>query len=84
MTLGSTQLLTEMSTKNLPVGKGWQAHKADNLTTPVSQLSKKFRILSVLTLWTSADCYRDSFTFLLYMYLYLANNFNAVYSESAL
>jgi hypothetical protein len=26
------QPLTEMSIRNLPVGKGWQARKADNLT----------------------------------------------------
>jgi hypothetical protein len=27
MTLGSTQPLTEMSTRNLPGGKGWQSHR---------------------------------------------------------
>jgi hypothetical protein len=32
MALGSTQPLTEMSTRNLPVGKEELAHKADNLT----------------------------------------------------
>jgi hypothetical protein len=32
MSLGSTQPLTKMSTKNLPGRKGWPAHKADNLT----------------------------------------------------
>jgi hypothetical protein len=32
MTLGSTQPLTEMSTRNLPGGKGRPALKADNLT----------------------------------------------------
>jgi hypothetical protein len=32
MALGSTQSLTEMSTKNLPGGKGRPALKADNLT----------------------------------------------------
>jgi hypothetical protein len=32
MTLGLTQPLTEMSSTNLPLGKGRQAHKADNLT----------------------------------------------------
>jgi hypothetical protein len=32
MTLGSTQPLTEMSTRNLPVVKERLAHKADNLT----------------------------------------------------
>jgi hypothetical protein len=31
--LGSTQPLTEMSTRNLPGGKGRPAPKADNLTT---------------------------------------------------
>jgi hypothetical protein len=30
--LGSTQPLTEMSTRNLPEGKGHPAHKADSLT----------------------------------------------------
>jgi hypothetical protein len=30
--LGSTKPVTEMSTRNLPVGKGWPARKADNLT----------------------------------------------------
>jgi hypothetical protein len=33
MTLGSTQPLTEMSTRNLSGGKGRPAPKADNLTT---------------------------------------------------
>jgi hypothetical protein len=32
MDLGSTQSLTEMSTRNLPGGKGRPARKADNLT----------------------------------------------------
>jgi hypothetical protein len=32
MALGSTQPLTEMSTRNLPGGKGPQAREADNLT----------------------------------------------------
>jgi hypothetical protein len=32
MALGSTQPLTEMSTMNIPGGKGWPARKADNLT----------------------------------------------------
>jgi hypothetical protein len=33
MALGLTQPLIEMSTRNLPGGKGWPAPKADNLTT---------------------------------------------------
>jgi hypothetical protein len=32
MALGSTQPLTEMSTRNLPGGKGRSERKADNLT----------------------------------------------------
>jgi hypothetical protein len=32
MALGSTQPLTEMSTRNIPEGKEWPARKADNLT----------------------------------------------------
>jgi hypothetical protein len=32
MALGSTQLLTEMSTRNLSGGKGRPVHKAENLT----------------------------------------------------
>jgi hypothetical protein len=32
MSLGSTQPVTEMSTRNLAGGKGRPAHKADNLT----------------------------------------------------
>jgi hypothetical protein len=32
MALGSTQPLTEMSTRNLPGGKGRPARKAENLT----------------------------------------------------
>jgi hypothetical protein len=32
MALGSTQPLTEMSTRNLPEGKGPPARKGDNLT----------------------------------------------------
>jgi hypothetical protein len=31
MALGSTQPLTEMSTRNLPGDNGWPARKADNL-----------------------------------------------------
>jgi hypothetical protein len=36
MALGLTQPLTEMTTRNLPGGKGLLAHKADNLTPSVS------------------------------------------------
>jgi hypothetical protein len=45
----SVYFLTEMSTRNLPGGKGRPARKADNLTTVCEFL------------WASTACYRDSF-----------------------
>jgi hypothetical protein len=65
MALGSTQPQTEMSTRNLPAGKGRPARKADNLTAICEPIVYKMwepRILT--TLWVSTACYRDSFTFL--------------------
>jgi hypothetical protein len=32
MALGSTQPLTEMNNRNLPMGNGWAVSQADNLT----------------------------------------------------
>jgi hypothetical protein len=46
MALESTQPLIEMSTRNLPGGKGRPAYKADNLTA-VSRLSRKCGNLDV-------------------------------------
>jgi hypothetical protein len=49
MALESTQLLTEMSIRNLPRSKGWQPkRKADNLTPSVSQLSSQRGSLDIL------------------------------------
>jgi hypothetical protein len=47
MALGSTQPLTEMSTRNLPGGKGRPARKADNSPPSVSRLSRKCGSLDV-------------------------------------
>jgi hypothetical protein len=41
MALGSTQALTEMSTRNFPGSKGRPARGADNLTAIVSRLSRQ-------------------------------------------
>jgi hypothetical protein len=41
MALGSTQPLTEMSTKNISGRKGRPARKADNFTPSVSRLSRE-------------------------------------------
>jgi hypothetical protein len=45
--LGSTQPLTEMSTKNLPGGKGRPARKDDNFAVTVKRLSIKCGSLDV-------------------------------------
>jgi hypothetical protein len=66
MDLGSTQPLTEMSTRNLPGGKGLPAHKAHKITANGEQTVLKMRKPRCLTtLKASMACYRDSFTFLL-------------------
>jgi hypothetical protein len=41
MVLRATQPLTEMSTRNLPGGKGRQARKADHLTAICEPIAKK-------------------------------------------
>jgi hypothetical protein len=47
MALGSTQSLTEMSTRTLSGGKGQPARKADNSPPSVSGLSRKCGSLDV-------------------------------------
>jgi hypothetical protein len=64
LALGSTHPLTEMSTRNLPWGKGWPAHKTDNLTAigePTVQ--KMWDPQCLTTLRASMACYKDTFTF---------------------
>jgi hypothetical protein len=64
MAPGSTQPLTEMSTRNLPGGKGRSARKADNLTSICESIALKIwepRRFTIL--WASTACYRDSFMF---------------------
>jgi hypothetical protein len=46
VTLGSTQPLTEMNTRNLPGGKGRPVRKADNLTA-ICRLPRKYGNLDV-------------------------------------
>jgi hypothetical protein len=65
MVIGSTQPLTEMSTRNLPGGKGRQARGADKLTAICEPIVLKMwepRLLT--TLWAFTACYWDTFTFL--------------------
>jgi hypothetical protein len=59
--LRSTQPLTEMSTRNIPGGKGRPARKADKLAAisePIVYKMWKLRRLKIL--WASMVCYRDS------------------------
>jgi hypothetical protein len=73
MALGSTQPLTEMSTRNLLVGgggKGLPARKADNLAAICEIIWEPRRLTN---LWTSmAPCFQclqeDKFAMLPYMY----------------
>jgi hypothetical protein len=69
MALGSTQPLTEMSTRNLPGSKERPARKADNLTAIFEpNVYKMWEPRRVTTLWAFTTCYRDSFTFISQMY----------------
>jgi hypothetical protein len=65
MALGSTQPLTEFSTRNLPGVKGSRAREVDNLTAICEPIVYKMREPRRLTtLWAFTGCYRDSFSFL--------------------
>jgi hypothetical protein len=67
MALGSTQPLTEISTRNLPGSKRRPARKAGNLTAicePIVQ--KMWEPRRLTTLWVFTACYRDSFTLMSY------------------
>jgi hypothetical protein len=65
MVLGSIQPLTEMSTKNLPLGKGQLARKAENLSTICEPIAKiMWDTQRLTTLWAFTACYRDNFTFI--------------------
>jgi hypothetical protein len=63
MALGSTQPVTEMSTRYLPGGKRRPVRQADNLIAICEAIVKKMSELRRLTtLWAFTACYRDSFT----------------------
>jgi hypothetical protein len=63
MALGSTQPLTEMSTRNLPAGKGRPSHRADITAICEQTAYKMWDPRRLTTLWASTAGYRDSFTF---------------------
>jgi hypothetical protein len=63
MALGSTQLLTEMTIRNLSVGKGGPARKADNLIALCEpNVQKMWEPRRVTALWAFTACYRGCFT----------------------
>jgi hypothetical protein len=64
MAPGSTQPLTEMSTRNLPGGKGPPALNADNLTICEPTVYKMWEPRRLTKLCASKACYRDNFTFI--------------------
>jgi hypothetical protein len=65
MDLRSSQPLTEMSTGNLPGGKGGRC--ADNLNAIYEPtVWKMWEPRRLTTLWASTARYRDSFTFFLF------------------
>jgi hypothetical protein len=66
MALGSTQPLTEMSTRNIRGGKGRPARKTNNLTAISKPIVYKMWEPRRLTnLWASTACYRDNFNLVL-------------------
>jgi hypothetical protein len=68
MALGSTQPLTEMSTMNVPGGKKWPAHRADNLTPPsMSRMSENVGASTSRNPKGLHGLYRENFTFFTYM-----------------
>jgi hypothetical protein len=68
MALGSTQPLTEMSTRNLPGGKE-RPGGADNFTDIYEPIVQKiWEPRRLRNLWASTACYRDSFTITSYYF----------------
>jgi hypothetical protein len=67
MALGSTQPLTEMSTRNLPGGKRQPACEAYLTALCDTVVWKMWKPRRLTILWASTACYRDSFNFYLYL-----------------
>jgi hypothetical protein len=70
MALGSTQPLTETSTRIIPGGEGRSAREADNLTAICEPIVYNMWEPQHLTaLWVSMARYRDTFTYPLPSYV---------------
>jgi hypothetical protein len=68
MALGSTQPLTEMSTRNIIGGKGRPALRADLTAIYEPIVQKMWGPRPLTTLWASTASYRDTFTYFTYFY----------------
>jgi hypothetical protein len=64
MALRSTQPLTKMSTKNLPMGKKRPARRADNLTPSTSRMSENVGASTSRNPKGLHGLYRDNFNFI--------------------
>jgi hypothetical protein len=74
MALGSTQPVTEMSTRNLPGGgKGRPVRKADLTAICEPIVQKMWDPQRLTTLWASMASYRDSFTLSYVLHSYKQN-----------
>jgi hypothetical protein len=70
MALESIQPLTEMSTRNLPGGKGQPMRKPDNLIAICEPIVyKMWEPRRLITLHASKVCYGDSFTYFISVFL---------------
>jgi hypothetical protein len=62
MALEPTEPLTEMSTRNLPGGKGRPTRKADLIAVCEPIVQKMWEPRRLTIIWASTATYRDTFT----------------------
>jgi hypothetical protein len=65
MVLGSTQPITEMSTTNLPGGKGQPTSNADVIAICEPIVWKIWESRRLTPIWASTACYSDRFALFL-------------------